>query len=478
MPVIPLRAHLLQDRRSLYQLLRDCQSASVAKGRRQIVSLALEIPPIDPIAALQTLQLNQQQYFYLEKRHQGEAISAFEPLLQLQVEGPERFLQAQQFIQDCLANVINIGALDLPFAGLHFFCSFTFFDQNPVASPFAAATVFLPRWQVVRRQQQGLLVANLLVDGDTDLRTLVDQVWNKLSNLQTPESPYLQLVRGNGKPPRPQFIQGAATFTAAVEAILDSIRAAEFHKLVLAQVLDVPYPQPLDVLGALENLRDRYPDCYVFALGNGRGQTFMGASPERLIRMQNRELITDALAGSAPRGQTLFEDHSLAQRLLSSEKDLREHQVVIDFISQTLRHLGMVPQISPPPHLLQLPNIQHLRTLIKAEVPPHLHLLQILGELHPTPAVAGAPRAIACEQIRHYESFERLLYAAPLGWVDYQGNGEFVVGIRSALIDRGQTRLYAGAGIVAGSDPEKELAEVQLKLRALLEALSATPKTH
>lgn len=123
------------------------------------------------------------------------------------------------------------------------------------------------------------------------------------------------------------------------------------------------------------------------------------------------------------------------------------------------------------PHLLQLPNIQHLRTLITAEVPQHLHLLEILAALHPTPAVAGMSREVAQQQIHKQETFERHLYAAPLGWIDYQGNGEFTVGIRSALINGSQARLYAGAGIVAGSDPQRELAEIQLKLHTLLDAL-------
>jgi menaquinone-specific isochorismate synthase len=127
--------------------------------------------------------------------------------------------------------------------------------------------------------------------------------------------------------------------------------------------------------------------------------------------------------------------------------------------------------MSPTPQLLQLLNIQHLWTPIQANVPTGVHPLEIVAELHPTPAVAGTPREISQEQIRRYETFDRGLYAAPLGWVDHRGNSEFIVGIRSALIDGDRARLYAGAGIVAGSDPDKEVAEIQLKLQALLKAL-------
>ncbi|HBL13715.1 MAG TPA: isochorismate synthase, partial [Cyanobacteria bacterium UBA11162] len=193
-------------------------------------------------------------------------------------------------------------------------------------------------------------------------------------------------------------------------------------------------------------------------------------------------LVTDALAGSAPRGKTAMEDANFANQLLSSEKERREHQFVLNFIAQRLSQFGLFPQLPPTPQLLKLSNIQHLWTPIQAELlNNNVHPLEIVAELHPTPAVAGVPTQIAQAQIRRYEPFDRSLYAAPLGWVDYQGNCEFIVGIRSALIETANpaknhtqtycARLYAGAGIVAGSDPNKELAEIQLKLQALLKAL-------
>jgi menaquinone-specific isochorismate synthase len=209
----------------------------------------------------------------------------------------------------------------------------------------------------------------------------------------------------------------------------------------------------------------------VFSVGNGNGQNFIGASPERLLSIRSRKLITDALAGSAPRGKTRIEDRDLAQRLFHSSKERHEHQLVVEFIAQQLSEIGLRPDFATTPSLLQLANIQHLHTPIQAALPGHLHPLQIVSVLHPTPAVAGMPRQTACEQILHYEQFDRSLYAAPLGWIDAQGNAEFIVGIRSALLSGNQARLYAGAGIVAGSNPEREFAEVKLKLQALLRGL-------
>lgn len=206
-------------------------------------------------------------------------------------------------------------------------------------------------------------------------------------------------------------------------------------------------------------------------MGNGSGAVFLGASPERLIQVRQRHLHTEALAGSAPRGDTPATDIQLAQSLRTSPKELHEHRLVADFIGQQLQALGLTPQLAPEPQVLQLTGIQHLQTPIQSPLPPSIHPFEVLASLHPTPAVAGVPRQAACEQIRQWEGFERSLYASPLGWIDGQGNCEFCVGIRSALIQGCEAQLFAGAGIVSGSIPAQEKAEVILKLHALLSAL-------
>ncbi|MEL6138029.1 MAG: isochorismate synthase, partial [Cyanobacteria bacterium J06628_6] len=190
-----------------------------------------------------------------------------------------------------------------------------------------------------------------------------------------------------------------------------------------------------------------------------------------LLSIRDGALLTDALAGSAPRGATTEQDTQLAEQLQTSQKERYEHQIVVDFIAQQLRSLGLTPSYSQYPTVRQLANIQHLHTPIQARLEQAIEPLTILERLHPTPAVAGLPRAAACDLIRQSESFDRELYAAPLGWIDTAGNSNFIVGIRSALLNGRQARLYAGAGIVAQSNPEKELAEVRLKLQAMLSSL-------
>ena len=349
-------------------------------------------------------------------------------------------------------------------------CGFTFFDNHPQDSSFPAAFLFLPQVQLLKKQNQFFLILNFIIDKNTNLKNLIQQIYQQID--------FIKKVSENSFSPSQHLTKTSQSFQInhlshlekSVNKILTSIQANHFSKLVIAQALDIIAPSDFKIINCLQNLRQNYADCYVFSLSNGRNDCFLGASPERLISIQNQQLVTDALAGSAPRGKTEIEDITNANHLLQSEKERREHQAVIEFIMQRLQELGLNPQRSPL-KLLKLSNIQHLWTPIYAQLKPAIHPLEIIAKLHPTPAVAGVPTQAACAAIQEYETFDRSLYASPLGWVDYQGNSEFIVGIRSALIHKNKARLCAGAGIVAGSDPIKELAEIELKFQALLQAL-------
>jgi menaquinone-specific isochorismate synthase len=500
MPVKLDRRNLLQSCKELYRFLLNCQQIAVEKQSTQLVSISLEIEPVDPLVVLHQLDGSNQPSFYLQKSDfkgssnfeaNGFAIAAIGTAASLHVDGGDRFNRAKAFIRSTLPNTIIVGDSHLPFSGPHFFCSFGFFDCSSQGadswSSFPAATVFLPLWQISHCPGRCTVVTNLGIQPESDLTAIVEQTWQ---TLQTIRNLHYDLVA----PPvhsyqwlKFQDVASKAHFRQSVQNTLKSIQAGLLNKIVLAHAVDVISPLPFQPIFSLNNLRKLYPDCYIYSISNSQGQYFLGASPERLISLRtcpdkislpihltppltHSQLVTDALAGSAPRGQTACEDAHIASNLLNSTKELHEHRLVIQFICQQLGQLGLAPHLSPL-RLLQLSNIQHLHTPIYASVPPAIHLLDIVAKLHPTPAVAGVPRELACEQIRRYELFERSLYAAPIGWVDYQGNGEFAVGIRSALIEGHRARLYAGAGIVTGSNPEQELAEVQLKLQALLQTI-------
>ncbi|WP_044304298.1 isochorismate synthase, partial [Richelia intracellularis] len=331
------------------------------------------------------------------------------------------------------------------------------------------SNIFLPKWQINVNKQQCKLIANFAITPNIDISILVESLWEKARFINSFKDKNINHKIQISKF-KEAYVVGSEKFKSSIFSVLDRIKNNELRKIVLANALDVISTNNFDLIKSLDQLRITHPNCYIFSISNGKGQNFIGASPERLICISENKLITDALAGSAPRGKTPIEDTAYANSLIHSDKERHEHNLVVDFISRSLSELGLLPQIMSP-RLRKLSNIQHLWTPISAIIPPNIHPLKILAQLHPTPAVAGTLPDIACTEIRRYESFERGLYASPLGWLDAEGNCEFIVGIRSALIDGNYARLYAGAGIVAGSDPNKELAEIQLKLQALLRAL-------
>ncbi len=471
MVVQPSPTQCFQNCQDIERFLFNWQQKLPETLRSHWLSLRVRLPDLDPLLAFDQHQRGDQPSFYLENPRQQQAIAAWGSCCQIAANGDQRFQRIQDFIRHCHENASLINPrLGWP-QGLQIFCSFSFFDQSSNAL-FPAASAFLPQWQLSHQPGQTLATCNLPLTRDSDLANLSQQIWDTLEQLRSlPSTPVRQ-----PSPALPQPVhcdwRDIQQFQHNVLRALNAIEAKQLQKVVLSHAIDLQARSPFHLTTALAQLRQHYPDCYSFAVGNGNGQYFIGASPERLLSSHHGQLIADALAGSAPRGETPSTDAQLANHLLSSPKERHEHRVVLHFIQKQLQSLGLTLHPVPPIRLLQLSNIQHLWTPIRANLPNSVHPLQVLAQLHPTPAVAGVPCPEACQAIQNWETLDRQLYAAPLGWVNDQGDSEFIVGIRSALINGDRARLYAGAGIVAGSDPAKELAEIQLKLQALLNTLN------
>jgi isochorismate synthase len=239
------------------------------------------------------------------------------------------------------------------------------------------------------------------------------------------------------------------------------------RKVVLARSHQIEVRRPLPLV--LRQLAAEYPACTIFAFAKGDA-CFLGATPERLVSLHDGIAATMALAGSGPRGKTPEQDRALADRLLADPKERAEHDVVVQAMREGLAPVCTRVVADAEPRIHPLANVQHLITPIHAQVAAGHCVLDLVKRLHPTPAVGGYPRPRALELIRDSESLDRGWYAAPLGWVDPRGQGEFVVGLRSALVREDVSTLFAGCGIVADSDPETELTELGWKLRPMLKA--------
>ena len=471
MTILPLHPADNASPEALRAFFGQCQTAARRDGHAKLVSISLAVDALDPLAVLESIFEPGEPHFYAERPSIESAVSGAEVAVAHETHGVDRFAGMQRFIDETLTHTIAVGDVEAPFGGPHFFAAFTFNPEAEPGDPFPAARAFVPRWQVARAGATTTAVANLLVTADSDLTALAERVWRahgKFSQFR-----YRESAAAGVAPRADHATKEAGDYRAAVARALARIAAGEFEKIVLARAIDLTLDQPLHPLRVLNGLRQLFPDCYAFSLANGRGQSFIGATPEQLVRVSKGTLETAALAGTIGRGRGASDDATLGVELLRSEKDRREHRFVLETITGRLAELGLQPEFPAQPGLRRLANVQHLHTPVRAVLPDSVRLLETVGWLHPTPAVGGTPVAAAVARIRELEGFSRGLYGGAIGWVNARGGGEFFVGIRSALVDGATARVYAGAGIVAGSTPEKEFAETELKFKAMLGALCA-----
>jgi isochorismate synthase len=258
---------------------------------------------------------------------------------------------------------------------------------------------------------------------------------------------------------------------AMVAAVRDEHLGRDAEKVVLARGRRLRAEAPFSVETALQDLRAAYPSCFVFAVARG-DRCFLGATPERLVRLRDGVVTTMCLAGSIGRGATEQEDRWLGETLLASAKDRAEHEFVVRDLRASLATVceSVVPVGAPV--LLKVKNVQHLLTTVVGRVADERTILDLVAALHPTPAVGGSPRVTALSIIRQCEGLDRGWYAGPIGWLDAKGEGEFAVALRSGVVHGQDATLFAGCGIVRDSDPAAEFAESQLKLQPMLKALT------
>jgi isochorismate synthase len=364
-------------------------------------------------------------------------------------------------------------------------------DVTPLAVgalPFATApaSMWVPRRTVVRTDDGETWLLELAADGD--------------------EAPAFRPERVIGELPHEAFrpVQlteepSAPVYAEAVRAAVDLIQAGELEKVVLARTLCVDAGRELDARRLLHRLRAGEPHCYAFAAptrhgppssvagentevpaqsrgpttrGGARIHPLVGASPELLVSRRGDRVRSMPLAGTAPRSGDPDEDLANAEALAASEKDREEHAIVVAAVAEVLGDFCDDLTFDAEPVLEPTANVWHLATRFEGTLgDPSVTALDLVAELHPTPAVCGAPEMAARTCIERSESFDRGAYAGPVGWVDARGDGDWAIALRCAELDGARATLYAGAGIVAGSDPASELDETDRKFRAFLDSL-------
>jgi isochorismate synthase len=360
-----------------------------------------------------------------------------------------------------------------PSAGPLWVGGMAFSPDSPPSGPwssFPPALLTLPELSMVRMGRRHLLTLSAVVAAGSDPAEVRERLGARLASLR--EAPLPPLDPHPGGPVSVRSARPPASYEAAVGAAVDRIRSGRFEKLVLAREVQVGAPGAHSAPALFGALRELFGSCFCFCVGSPEA-AFVGASPELLVRRTGPMAATVALAGSARRSADPAVDDHLGEQLLHSSKDREEHRIVVRRIARRLAPLSVWVEEADDPAVIKVANIQHLATPIRAQLAEPRSALELAGMLHPTPAVGCEPAGPEGERMIHeLEGLDRGWYAGPVGWMDSAEDGEFCVGLRSALLRDRTAHLYAGAGIVADSDPAAELAETEIKLAALLPLLA------
>lgn len=338
------------------------------------------------------------------------------------------------------------------------------FDQSQTPDeawdPFADYRFIVPRLEVISNGRRTVLACNIKWDQEMDARDQMGEWEVALDRIHTREP-------GDAEefplPEHREDIPDRELWCENVRAVLTMLERGELQKIVLARKCVLRFDRVLEPAALLQRLTARNSHAFHFCFQLDEGRAFIGVSPELLYSRNGQEIYSEAIAGTRARGRTPDEDRRLAQELLTSEKDLREHRWVSEMVTKGLSPLCISMDTLSRETLLSLSHVQHLYTRFRGGLREGIGDADIVATLHPTPAVGGSPRDASMRRIAALEPFDRGWYAGPVGWISRDA-AHFSVGIRSALVSGKTLSLFAGAGIVQGSDPHKEWEENENKL--------------
>jgi menaquinone-specific isochorismate synthase len=358
------------------------------------------------------------------------------------VKGPNRFDDARRWWHDQLKKLAVTDSVHIPGTGPILFTSFAF-------SPDEESVLVIPEVVIGQR---------------------ADQSWITWVG----EMPQPRLLEKAEPVVSPEYSWRNGTLTTSqweerVAVAIHAIQSKAIHKVVLARDLNGSANVAIDPRSVLRNLAVEYPSTWCFSIAG-----LVGATPELLLRL-NRAMVTSrVLAGTISKTRNDEKDLALAASLARSSKDLEEHMYAVRSVAESLAPFCSSTNVPDSPFVLHLANVMHLATDVTgaiSEGPTHVDVFTILEKLHPSAAVCGTPTNTAAKVIADLEGMSRGRYAGPVGWIDARGDGELGIALRCGQIEEKEIRLFAGCGIVAGSDPRRELAESQAKFAPMLNAL-------
>jgi salicylate biosynthesis isochorismate synthase/menaquinone-specific isochorismate synthase len=452
--------------------LRERVAEAAERERRTLVSITARVEPADPCAAVLASRLASDRWFCWEQPDRGFTLAALGVAHEAISRGPRRFDDVARECSRLREGAIVDEPAGLPAGtGAVWTGGFAFDPEGATApqwSSFAPASMALPELSLCRQGDEAFLTLNLVLAPGDDAGRALERLGARLAGLC--DEPLPLLDPHLTERPEIRSVHPPGDFERAVAAATGRIEAGGLSKVVLAREVVVEAAAAHDPAAIFGGLREQFPSCFCFCCGTPEA-AFLGASPELLVRRAGASASTVALAGSTRRSSDPAVDDHLGEQLLRSDKNRREQRIVAERIVRTLQPHAVWVETAEEPELIKVANIQHLATPVIAQLAESHSAVELAGLLHPTPAVGGEPWPLAATTIDELERMDRGWYAGPVGWMDATEDGEFCVALRSALLRDRDAHLYAGAGVVAGSDPEAELAETEVKLEALLPLL-------
>jgi menaquinone-specific isochorismate synthase len=439
-------------------------------GRPILISEVHKMDSIEPIS-----------FFYSGKeRYLGERFYWKDPSAEMVLIGlgiskqiqsdqaTDRFFHVEEEWKGFLKDSLIFNPYKENGLGPVMFGGFSFDPHKPKTtlwSKFADSLFHIPKFMLTIVEGQTFLTTNIVCTQNDDY-TLFEKVINERVQLLNSHKE-IEIKPAKLLETKEIFPQ---EWKQSVDDVVEDLKTCSLKKVVLARELRLFFDQRLKAEVILKNLYNQQRDSFIFVF-ESNGDCFIGATPERLVKKQGNDVFSTCLAGSIKRGKTDEEDRMLGQTLLNDKKNLIEHGYVVEMIKEALEESCEEIILPDKPQLMKIRDIQHLYTPVIGKCQKDASLLLLVERLHPTPALGGLPKEEAIEKIREVEELDRGFYAAPLGWCDYRGNGEFSVSIRSGLIQDKEASLFAGCGVVANSDSESEYLETSLKFRPMLRAL-------
>lgn len=433
---------------------------------QSLISFIFPAEEYEIFGRINNLRKRQEVLFYSGKPSEDIFFLGVNSISTLTEKGEKRFSSLEKKIKETGENYIS-NRRDYDFSIPLFMggMKFTVEHSDEYWKDFEDSTWFIPELIYLKTKNSHYFVFNCFTSSKIRTETLTSKLENVLkiffSDAAPEETKELRVLKRTGDDPKDK-----KKWKNQVNQALEKISDGRLEKVVLSRKVELTFTSDISTEPILKSLLSNYPECTLFLFQIGKS-SFIGASPEMLARINGSEMILEILAGSADRGKNGSEDQDIERDILKNPKNLSEHGIVVDYIKANLNKMVGAIDVSEP-GIKKLHNIQHLKSEIKLNLDDQVSFINLIGKIHPSPAVCGSPQDEALNFIKKTEPHQRGLYAGLIGWMNLHNEGEFVLAIRSALASGNKLIAYAGCGLVSGSSPDEEYKETELKLKPFL----------